>query len=507
MSGASPESTRAPASEPSVKEMPIGERFFEALFGFAEGDYVATRRSLFQNCTFEAVRANKSSGHNRVRKERALFHHPRVAGGLPVSSGWHSTPRVADLRTETTAAVRTFDEKYPGLLAKLAAARISSCEMSKPPSPVTCVHVTGDAGRMHSLTVNGVFQVASQFNLLEFSSSEISPEHGVRHYAHYPTQGPACALACMAGTVYRNYLLHPDFFGATDAVAFTENADVADRGQQTDRQLNMLDELVDYLTRARSSGDATYATDAAYSTACSAPALPREHFFTIRNGYFFLKRQMASLPARLHRIAAVEGISMADVEEELASRLRIGLVEDATVTLPLHDPPVFRVREQRQLTDQAERRVVCRLDADVAAEVEVHEVTQTYNSALSLPPKDHCTPLEWIGIATLSRIILRGTYEATLLVGVQHTLRDLERQASLAVASSPATPPFSLPPIFLTKVGGGVFNNDKEWIASGIASAVHRVAALSVPLNVRLVHFRRMDEYYMRYFPSWPVLD
>ncbi|CAG9577150.1 hypothetical protein LMJF_28_0670 [Leishmania major strain Friedlin] len=360
---------------------------------------------------------------------------------------------------------------------------------------------------MHNLTANGVFQVASQFNLLEFSSSEISPEHGVRHYAHYPTQGPACASAWMAGTVYRNYLLHPDFFGGTHAAPFMENADVADRGQRTNRQLNMLDDLVEYLTRARNSGDATSAADAANSTACSAPALLREHFFTICNGYFVQKRQMASLPARLYRIAAVEGISMADVEEESVSRLHIGLVEVATVTLLLHDPPVSRVREQRQLTDQAERKVVRRSDVDVAAEVEVHEVTQTYNSALSLPPKDYCTPLEWSGIATLSRIILRGTYEATLLAGVQHTLRDLERQASLADASSPATPPFSLPPIFLANVGGGVFNNDKEWIASGIASAVHRVAALSVPLNVRLVHFCQMDEYYMKYFPSWPVLD
>lgn len=487
--------------------MPIGERFFEALFGFAEGDYVATRRSLFQSCTFEAVRANKPSGHSRVRKERALFHHPRVAGGRPVSSGWHSTPRVADLRAETAAAVRTFDEKHPGLLAKLAAASSSSCGMSTPMSPVACAHVTGDAGRMHSLTVNGVFQVASQFNLLEFSSPEVSPEHGVRHYARYPTQGPACALACMGGTAYRNYLLHPDFFGATDAAPFTENADVTDRGQRTDRQLNMLDDLVEHLTRERSSGDAASAADATNSTACSAPALLREYFFTIRNGYFFQKRQIASLPARLHRIAAAEGISVADVEEELASRLRIGLVEDATVTLPLYDPPVSRVPEQRQLTDQAERKVMRRLNANVAAEVEVHEVTQTYNSALSLPPKGHCTPLEWSGIATLSRIILRGTYEATLLVGVQHTLRDLERQASLADTSPPATLPFSLPPIFLTKVGGGVFSNDREWIASGIASAVHRVAALSVPLNVRLVHFREVDGYYMKYFPSWPVLD
>jgi hypothetical protein len=31
------------------------------------------------------------------------------------------------------------------------------------------------------------------------------PEHGVTVYAGDPTQGPACALACAAGSVYRNY--------------------------------------------------------------------------------------------------------------------------------------------------------------------------------------------------------------------------------------------------------------------------------------------------------------
>nr|AKK31247.1 hypothetical protein [Leishmania panamensis] len=361
---------------------------------------------------------------------------------------------------------------------------------------------------MHSRIANGLFQVSSQFNLLEFSSSEVTPEHGVRHYAHDRTQGPACAMACMGGTVYRNYLLHPDFFGFTGAALVTENADEATRGQQADHQVNMLNDLVEYLTRARSSDNAATAAGSTDSTACSVPALPREHFFTIRNGYFFKKPPISTLSARLQRIAAAEGISIADVEEELVSRLRIGLVEDATVTLSLHGQLVPRVRAPCQLGDQAGGgKVACRLGADVAAAVKAHNVTQTYNSALSLPSQVHCTLLEWNNIAALSRIILRGTYEATLLAGVQHTLRELERQATFADASSPTTPAFSLPPIFLTKVGGGVFRNDAEWIASGIASAVYRVAALSVPLDVRLVHFRKVDEYYVDYFPSWPVLD
>jgi hypothetical protein len=50
-----------------------------------------------------------------------------------------------------------------------------------------------------------LFQVASQFNLLEMASPGITPEHGVGIYENDRTQGPACAIAAGAGTIYRNY--------------------------------------------------------------------------------------------------------------------------------------------------------------------------------------------------------------------------------------------------------------------------------------------------------------
>mmetsp|Transcript_37228 Transcript_37228/g.63943 ORF Transcript_37228/g.63943 Transcript_37228/m.63943 type:complete len:337 (-) Transcript_37228:175-1185(-) len=53
-----------------------------------------------------------------------------------------------------------------------------------------------------------VFQAASQFNCLEMVGPGVSPQRGIAIYANDPTQGPKCALACPAGTVYRNYLCH-----------------------------------------------------------------------------------------------------------------------------------------------------------------------------------------------------------------------------------------------------------------------------------------------------------
>src|SRR6478736_4069817 len=56
--------------------------------------------------------------------------------------------------------------------------------------------VTGDVRRLHQLPeyAGALFQVASQFNLLEMVSPDVSPEEGVTGYQHDRTQGPACAI-------------------------------------------------------------------------------------------------------------------------------------------------------------------------------------------------------------------------------------------------------------------------------------------------------------------------
>src|SRR5664279_4550527 len=67
--------------------------------------------------------------------------------------------------------------------------------------------VTGDVRQMHQSSENAgaLFQVASQFNLLEMTGPEVTPEDGVTIYEGDPTQGPACAIAAGAATIYRNY--------------------------------------------------------------------------------------------------------------------------------------------------------------------------------------------------------------------------------------------------------------------------------------------------------------
>lgn len=69
--------------------------------------------------------------------------------------------------------------------------------------------VVGDSRAMHADPAlrEATFQVASQFNALEMVGPQVTPEHGVTRYIHDRTQGPACAIAAGAATIWRNYFV------------------------------------------------------------------------------------------------------------------------------------------------------------------------------------------------------------------------------------------------------------------------------------------------------------
>lgn len=160
------------------------------------------------------------------------------------------------------------------------------------PGPLTLGIVEGDVRRMHIEPENAgaVFQVASQFNLLEMTGPTVTPEHGVTGYAHDHTQGPACAIAAGAGTIWRNYLVP-----------------VGDRiGQTADRQLDGLADLREALARDMGVAPGT--------------------LWRMRNGY--------ALPDRgtLGRIEAhLAGLEEAG-RDRLRGLLRVGLHRDVGVT-------------------------------------------------------------------------------------------------------------------------------------------------------------------------------
>ena len=81
------------------------------------------------------------------------------------------------------------------------------------------------------------FQVASQANCLEFLNRRKKPEDGIAIYVEDLYQGPACAIGCAAGTVFRNYYAS---VGKDGRLASSEKGS----GQTEDNQLSLLKPLL-----------------------------------------------------------------------------------------------------------------------------------------------------------------------------------------------------------------------------------------------------------------------
>ena len=152
--------------------------------------------------------------------------------------------------------------------------------------------VEGDVRAMHRQPENhgALFQVASQFNMLEMVSSTVTPEDGVTRYEHDRTQGPACAMAAGAATIFRNYLV-PVAGGV---------------GQTADRQLDGLADLTAALGQRLD--------------------VPTETLWTMRNGYALATRDGLAAVSEHLRTANTEGL------DELRGLLRVGLHADVEVT-------------------------------------------------------------------------------------------------------------------------------------------------------------------------------
>ncbi|MFN9719523.1 MAG: hypothetical protein ACK58L_12555 [Planctomycetota bacterium] len=155
--------------------------------------------------------------------------------------------------------------------------------------PLTVQEVVGDVQDLHCDPMNagGMFQVASQFNLLEMTSPNVTPEDGVSIYESDRTQGPACAIACGAGTIYRNY-----FIPVGDQI-----------GQCAERQIDCLSDL------GKALGNQDH------------------HLWTMRNGY--------ALPTRkgLNRVRMELSSADENRRDHLRSLLRIGVHRNTQVTL------------------------------------------------------------------------------------------------------------------------------------------------------------------------------
>ncbi len=170
----------------------------------------------------------------------------------------------------------------------LIAGHLTTPALADLPPPPTGPHrlrvteVVADVKNLHCDPANAgaLFQVASQFNLLEMVDQSTTPDQGIARYAHDLTQGPACAMACAAGTIYRNYLVPL----------------AGQIGQSADHQLDMLADL--------------------------AAALGPNPLWDMVNGYLLPR------PGGLAQIA-----SRLRDGDTLSGLVRVGLQQDTQVTL------------------------------------------------------------------------------------------------------------------------------------------------------------------------------
>ena len=81
---------------------------------------------------------------------------------------------------------------------------------AQPAQTLSYNEMDGDIKLFHQnkLLAGSLFQVASQFNMLEMVTPKVTPSHGITMYKDDMTQGPACAMACPAGTLFRNYFVN-----------------------------------------------------------------------------------------------------------------------------------------------------------------------------------------------------------------------------------------------------------------------------------------------------------
>jgi hypothetical protein len=187
------------------------------------------------------------------------------ANGKAFQCGSLETPSLAELRART-ASIR-----------------------NRLPSPLTVSEIVADVRKLHqSPEADGaLFQVASQFNLLEMTGPDVSPEHGVGIYEDDRTQGPACAIACGAATIFRNYFVEVD----------------GQVGQSAHRQIDCLSDLGAML--GNTAG----------------------RLFTMRNGYALATAEGLGEIAR-----SLDDLGDAE-RDALRAALRIGVHSGAGVTL------------------------------------------------------------------------------------------------------------------------------------------------------------------------------
>ena len=256
---------------------------------------------------------------------------------------------------------------------------------------IKITEIIGNVRALHGLAdnKNAMFQAASQFNMLEMISPSVTPEMGVDRYENDHTQGPACAIACGAGTIYRNY--------------FAPSR--GKKGQTFDNQLDGLEEIGKFFGNDKSA------------------------LWKMQNGYCFpTEKGLKTISESIRKMKTQE-------YEALKNLLKTG------------------IQWNTEVTNCAQKQLV----------------SQIYCSALPIGYSNIYSG-DWKEFASL---VLDATYESAFYAATENYQKT------------------GCPILYLTLVGGGVFQNELSWILSAIKSSVEKFR--NVPLDVRIVSYGKRN--------------
>ncbi len=248
------------------------------------------------------------------------------------------------------------------------------------------------------------------------------PEDGITQYALDHTQGPVCAMACPAATVYRNY-----FWG-----------DPPGQAGGADKQIDGARDI-EALVRSGSGRKGPY--------------------WRMSNGYLMPvdTAAMGELGQRLKTegmqdtvLSPTRSEPEPEPEPEAESQGVCPPSGSAAAAMQLQalEESVGMPSGSLAAAVHVALRVGVHWDTEVARSRKApseprHRVCQVFSSAVPVAYAKSTTSANW---ATFASAILRATFEATLLTGAI-----LARQRGQRVK------------VYLTSVGGGAFGNRSQW--------------------------------------------
>jgi len=251
---------------------PVLYQWFESLFGFDD-----------ENMEYQQVKKNfKLSDDKRSLKSRV--------NGAEYAIGIFNRPSLGRLRSDDKLLRGKKNEGTSGLVLSM---------------------VLGNSYDLQAAPENrlATFQVASQFNCLEFPEPWYTPDSGIGKYYMDPSQGPASSVSAAAATVFRNYF----------AKVPTANGEYQ-YGQTAEHQIDNLARITNNL-----SG----------------------RYITVKNGY-----------AR----ATCENLKLMNAEKknlQLGSYLRVGVHSDVGVTVGVVLTPDYTKMTVKPPRDQIITQVFC----------------------------------------------------------------------------------------------------------------------------------------------------